>query len=108
MNSITAMCVQSCFARVQRNEVEGKLEGSIKLTKLLFKTAESEYYNPLAGRWKTEISWGQLTKMLQKPLIHGSLENLGIDLTDAQGICKLMAPVDHTSAANMPDFARAC
>jgi hypothetical protein len=107
LNSITAMCVQSCFARVVRNEIDGKMEAAGKLAKLLIKTADKKYHNPLAGRKTHVCSWADLHKMLADPMVHGALEGLGLDRSDAQGIAKLMTKDDQTPA-NMQDYARAC
>lgn len=95
-NSITAMCVQGCLARVQRNELDTKSTESVKLAAVLSKTDKGSNCN-----------WGQLNQNLDDPMVHGHLDRLGLDISDARGLCKLMSRGDK-QPVNMGEFARAC
>lgn len=97
MNAITAMCVQCCMARVQKNEMEGRTEASVKLTRVLAKNDKDS----------TPVTWGRLQTNLDNPIVRGYLENLGLDVADAKGLCKLMGRGDNTQV-DLPEFARAC
>lgn len=107
MNSITAMCVHSCFARADKADTDSRLEASKKLKKILEDQAKKDYFNPFVVRQDFRCTWGQLSECLDKPLVFGHLDGLGLDLVDAKGICKLMTHKE-SDAAQIQNFATAC